>query len=58
MQTTIEKAAGRVAALDKSIAWQQYVVQTTRDPQQKARCQAAIERLKQQRLAIIDAVTA
>lgn len=58
MKMTIEKAAGCLNALDKCIAWQQYVIQTTTDPKQKARCQAAVERLKQERLAIVDAVTA
>lgn len=36
------------AAIDKCIFWQEYVLRNSTNPEQKARCQAAIERLKQE----------
>lgn len=34
------------AALELSLGWQRHVMAASRDPQQKARCKAAIERLE------------
>lgn len=41
-----------IESIDKCIYWQEYVMRATKDPKQAARCQAAIERLKQQRAQI------
>ena len=37
---------------EKSIFWQQHVLQASRDPIQKARCKRAIERLEKQLAAV------
>jgi chorismate-pyruvate lyase len=41
MKTTLK-------ALETSLYWQQVVLKQSRDPAQRARCQAAIERLQAQ----------
>jgi len=38
--------------LDNSIFWQEHVRDNTRDPAQRARCNAAIEKLMAQRMEI------
>lgn len=38
--------------IDNSIFWQEHVRDTTRDPRQRARCNAAIEKLMRQRMEI------
>lgn len=41
-----------LAQIDNSIFWQEHVRDTTRDPAQRARCNAAIEKLMRQRMEI------
>jgi len=39
--------------IDNSIFWQEHVRDTTRDPAQRARCNAAIEKLMEERRELV-----